>query len=524
VRERPGLLAAVLVQGEIGESLPALLAIPVGFGVTREENRGSGDVLALPFMPVGLPPEKALQGFATAFDEEAMRGHLQAVLFGAEQPRYVVEECRPRRPLYVPGEFCLLRYRFRARERGSDESLEPIVTARVFPSRGECAAYMSDKLAPLAERMRGRPEVVAYLAPAATIEPLHMAVQVWPVAGELPTLVDATDRARMTEILRQTLEPRFAVEDCKIELVSYRRRQRCVLRYVVDDGARRMIAYGKVSAVGNETPQDAILDALRRRLEERGVPERFTIPRPLGRFPELQLSLFEALPGEAHIGAALEARLRGDSQRGSLPLEEMVATCGHVAAAVHTSGVTTGPVRTLASELAGLLPEIELARRFVPSLGDRAQAWLGRIAAHASHSEPLRRCLAHGDFKHEQLLFDGASSGLVDFDAICQAEPALDLGKFLAHLRTEAQRIQERASVSSSLGEELAEQFLRAFVGAAGEHAEDESRLRARTTLYEAIALLRLTLRSQQDLDEARVRMTTGILEKRLEHLRTGSG
>jgi hypothetical protein len=467
-------------------------------------------------MSVGLPPEEALPGFATAFDEEAMRGHLQSVLFGAEQPRYDVESVRATRPLYVPGEFCLLRYRFRARERGSDEILEPIVTARVFPSHTMCADYMSDKLAPLVKRMRDRSEVAPYLAPAATIEPLHIAVQVWPVAGELPTLVDATDRVRMTEILRETLEPTFAVDECRIELVSYRRRQRCVLRYVLDDGPRRLIAYGKISAVGNETPQDAILAALRRRLEERDAPARLTIPRPLARFPELQLSVLEALPGEAHIGPALEARLRGDPPPGTLLLEGMVAACGHVAAAVHTSGVTTGPIRTLEDELAGLLPEIELTRRFVPSVGDRAQAWLDRIAALASQSEPLRRCLAHGDFKHEQLLFDGASSGLVDFDAICQAEPALDLGKFLAHLRTEAQRMQERASVSSSLDEELAEQFLGAYASAAGEQVEDERELRGRTALYETIALLRLLVRSQLDLDEARVRMTADILEKRL--------
>jgi hypothetical protein len=48
---------------------------------------------------------------------------------------------------------------------------------------------------------------------------------------------------------------------------------------------------------------------------------------------------------------------------------------------------------------------------------------------------------------------------------------------------------------------------------------EDERRLRARTTLYEAIALLRLAVRSQLDLDSARVRMTADILEQRLEHL-----
>jgi ribosomal protein L29 len=40
--------------------------------------------------------------------------------------------------------------------------------------------------------------------------------------------------------------------------------------------------------------------------------------------------------------------------------------------------------------------------------------------------------------------------------------------------------------------------------------------LRLRTTLYETIALLRLALRSQQDLDETRLELTTALLEERM--------
>jgi aminoglycoside phosphotransferase (APT) family kinase protein len=147
------------------------------------------------------------------------------------------------------------------------------------------------------------------------------------------------------------------------------------------------------------------------------------------------------------------------------------------------------------------------------------RAWLEQIAALTEQSEPLRLCLSHGDFKHEQVLFDGARSGLVDFDAICQAEPALDLGKFLAHLRVEAQRIQQGASVSSPLGEELAEQFLRAYVRAASDQLEDERQLGVRTTLYEAVAMLRLTLRSRQNLDETSLKITTALLEERISSI-----
>jgi hypothetical protein len=477
-------------------------------------------------LKVGLSPQEALPGLATAFDEEAMKGYVQRTLFGTDPAGYTVERCTPTRPLYVPGESCVLRYRFRARNSTSGEVVEPIVMGRVFRNQSTCGAYMSEKLTPLAERMRGRPEVAAFAAPAAMIDALNMVVHVWPVDGELPTLVDATDRRRMIDVFREelpkALKQPFAVDDCRVELVSYRRRQRCVLRYTVAGKAAgggkvcSLIVYGKVSASGNETLNSRMLDALRDRIREPAALYRFTLPRSFGSRPDLHLLLLEALRGEAQIGPALKARLRGQPPPDAPPLEEMVATCGYVAAMLHASGVELGRPRTLDDELAGLVGQIANARRFVPTFGERAQSWLERIAALAEEWEPLQLCLSHGDFKHEQLLFDGAGSGLVDFDAMCQAEPALDLGKFLAHLRAEAQKIQNRASVSSPLGDELAEQFLRAYVSAAGDHVENERRLRLRTTLYEAIALLRLALRSQQDLDETRLELTTALLEERI--------
>jgi hypothetical protein len=480
---------------------------------------------------VGLSPHRALPGLAAALDEEAMKGYVQPALFGTD-PSYIVERCTPTRPLYIPGECCVLRYRLQARNRASDTLLKLVAMGRVFPNQSTCAAYMRDKLAPLAARMRGRPEVAALSAPAAMIDALSMVVHVWPVDGELPTLVDATDRGRMIDVFREALpaalKQPFVAEDCQIELVSYRRRQRCVLRYTVagktagSADLRRLIVYGKVTAFGNETLSSRTIEVLRDRLLEPAALHRFTLPRSFGSRPELQLSLLEALPGEPRIGPALNARLRGRPAADALPLEEMVATCGYVAAMLHGSGVGLGRPRTLADEAAGLLREVAMARQFAPGFGDRAQSWLRRIAALAERSEPLRPCLSHGDFKHEQLLFDGAGSGLVDFDAICQAEPALDLGKFVAHLRVEARKIQRRASVSSPLGEELAERFLRAYVSAAGDHVADELRLRRRTALYEAIALLRLALRSHQDLDETRLEITTVLLEERMSSLASG--
>jgi hypothetical protein len=470
---------------------------------------------------VGSSLQEVLPGLATAFDEEAMRGYLQAAFFGADRPSYTVERCVPTAPLYSPGEGCLLRYRFRASHMTSGEVLEPPVMGRVFPNRSSCTAYMSEKLSPLAARMRGRPEVTALAAPAALIEPLNMVVHVWPIDGELPTLVDATDRRRMIEVFRETLGPELDVHDCQIELVSLRRRQRCVLRYTIAgtsagrDEARSLTLYGKVTGLGAETLDGRMVDALRDQIKRRPAPFRFTLPRSFGWRPDLQLSMMEALPGEARIGRALMSQQQGRPRPDGPPLQEMIASCGYVAATLHACDLPLGRARTLEDELVRLRREIAMSRQFVPQFGDEAQAWLERIAALAEQSEPLGLRLGHGDFKYPQLLFDGAGCALVDLDTICEAEPALDLGKFLAHLRAEARRMQGRRSGSSALTGGLAHRFLRAYLDAAG-GLVDEATLRQRTRLYEAIALLHMALRAQQNLKASRVEDTTALLEERL--------
>jgi aminoglycoside phosphotransferase (APT) family kinase protein len=457
-----------------------------------------------------------LPGLATAFDEEAMKRFVRDALFGADGPAYVVERCTPTRPLYIPGDSCMLRYQFAARHSASGEVLEPILTGRVFATRGACEAYLRDKLAPLAERMKGRTEVAAFAAPAAAIEPLDTVVYVWPIDGELPTLVDATDPRRMLEVLREVgVGDAALTEECRIELVSYRRRQRCVLRYTVGaDEAPSLVVYGKVTGVGNATLADPAIDELREHVRDRAPHLR--LPHLLAWRPELQLALLEALPGEAAVRTAVRKRLRARPEPGPLSLEDMVAMSAEVAAALHTSGRRLGPVRAFEDELAGLEREVDAARPFVAEFAERADLWLERIDGLGRQIEGFELGLCHGDFNHGQLLFDGNGASLLDLDTLCWAEPVLDLGKFVAHVRAETEKLRRRAAVSSRLGDDLAEQFLDAYLGVAGASAEDGPRLRARAAVYEAMALLRLAVRSQHDFEETRLEIATGLLEDRL--------
>jgi hypothetical protein len=123
---------------------------------------------------------------------------------------------------------------------------------------------------------------------------------------------------------------------------------------------------------------------------------------------------------------------------------------------------------------------------------DRAQALHARLP-----QEPP--AFAHCDFKADHLLVSPAGLMLIDFDTCCLADPALDLGKFLADLhwwhiaygRPGVQWAQDR------------------FLDGYGRGVPEARLLRAR--LYEAVQLLKLAAR--------RVRLFDPDWALRTEHL-----
>jgi Phosphotransferase enzyme family len=470
--------------------------------------------------------QRELPGVKTAFDAEAMRGYLQAALFGTAHPTAVIERCEPGQSVY-PGDCCIIRYQLEVADSARGQTLTPLVIGRVFPDQRTSANYLRDRLAPLAEQMRGRDEIAPFVTPVALIEPLNVVVYVFPIDGELPMLVEVTDRQRLRailgELLSDALNTRLTIQDCQVELGHYGRQHRCVLRYQItsttpdDDTPQHMLVYGKIAADGRGALAGPVIAALHEQVLSQG--HQFNIPRSFGFWPDLQLALFEAIPGVPQVAQLLKARMKGQetTQPGKLTLEESLDACARIAAALHTSAITLGQRRTLADELDSLRQSFAIMQRISPELGAQFQGWLERTAAAAANSGALKLCFSHGDFSYTQLIFEGAQSGLVDFDTICQAEPALDLGQFLAYLRVAVLKGQKAAvPTSAALTEQLCTRFLTSYIAAAGEWLEDEAQLRARVPVYEIISLLRLALHSWQKLKGSRLEYVIAILEERV--------
>jgi hypothetical protein len=468
--------------------------------------------------------QRELPGMATAFDNQAMQNYLQAALLGKSNPRFTIAGCSSGEAGFLPDGTCTLRYKLEIHDQQTEETHRHLVGARLFHNQLACAVYLRDRLAPLAALMRGRDEVAIFTSSVALIEPLQMVVHAFPIDGELSTLIGATDRDRMAGVLSETLpdalDDTFDIERCEIELVDYARQKRAVLRYQVEgrrpgkERAERRTIYGKVFADGSGALAGPITAALRERAI--GSAYRLNVPQSYGWRPDLQLALLEAIPGEPLISETLKARLRGKpAPDTALSLEEMIDHCGRMAVLLHTSNIKLGRRRSFDDEIAALRQELAPILRFSPVLGARLQGWLEQIETYAEQSDPLPLGFSHGDFTIGQLIFDGATPGLVDFDSVCQAEPALDLGQFLAYLRV-ADKKKEQTDASTELVAQLGERFLEAYIAAAGDRIEDVDRLRVRVMVYKIISLLRRTMRSWQKFKGSRTTSALAILEEEI--------
>jgi aminoglycoside phosphotransferase (APT) family kinase protein len=194
-----------------------------------------------------------------------------------------------------------------------------------------------------------------------------------------------------------------------------------------------------------------------------------------------------------------------------LSLETALDSCARIGAALHTSGLTVGPNRTLLSDIERTRAEVHAIAPFAPRLTAALEQRLADVSREAA--EPaLPSVLAHGDFTSAQILFDGPLSGLIDLDTVCMAEPALDLGQFVGYLDLTAAKARVSAGRPGGSADELSQLFLDDYLRANDGLAD--SRLYARVAAYRTLALVRVAVRSWRQLKPARVRLATDLLEQ----------
>ena len=333
------------------------------------------------------------------------------------------------------------------------------------------------------------------------ISSLGMQVYRFPNDPALPTLINVLDSQKVSAALAETL-PEFQngaarILRCEVKPLRFRPERRCTLRlnlWLRDNESGEIykrVLYGKVyhdlEKAGNVYQQMLSLSD--------------SVSAQDGHVSFATATAF--LPGLAMV---LQDPIEG------VPLDSMIscdtAACdprgfaGTLAAAsalaaFHASGLVGGKTRSIKAELARFKKRGAKIGDINPDLGnkiielaDALSTWLDTLDQWGATT-----CMVHGDCKPAQFLIQDQQIALLDFDHCGMADPAVDVGTFLATL----QQMKVKQTVKNhgqpprctSWLPDLKRQFLETYCRARG----NPSGFWQRAEWYEAVGLLRKAIR-----------------------------
>lgn len=380
------------------------------------------------------------------------------------------------------------------------------------------------------------------------LKDLDVSVQAFPADASLPALKASCDTRRGSPVF-QALEaaarrllgdPAWQLAAALAEPVRYKPGNRCVIRYRLTlERAERgvpplknLTLFGKVYA---NAEQAAVVYELQQQLytEQEGDGAGSPIlPCPLGMVEALGLTLHQAAQSAraGKDGATGEPLLTGTQAlrplivrgRGGQVSEVIVPKAALRAAAealarLHQSTVSPdmNMLRSGAKEAKRAKERSALIAGYYPAQAEEALRLGQQLAARLEHLYPEAYRPAHGGFKPSQLLLDGDQVFIVDFDGFCLADPALDVGYFLAYLRPSG-LWQHRLRMRQWF-EEAAAHFIQAYQEALRKHgraSSDVAGIKERAALYEAALLFKIATRRVHRLNSPRPHELAAILDE----------
>lgn len=374
-----------------------------------------------------------------------------------------------------------------------------------------------------------------------SVPDLSLSVQTFPADTHLPALAESCNTAPQGSIFKALQSAaRLHLQDAAWRLVSassdpvrYKPANRCVIRYHLtlehpQSGARNLIVFGKVYA---DPAQARSVQNLQQQLydEQASTGAIPLLPRPLGIIDEMGLTFNEAVqPAQEHDTEDRWSRLRTGTrallpqlERGrggtitqiSIPDEELRLTA-EALAGLHTSSVhPKGSPRTGAKEAKRARERASLIAGRNHAQATEVQALAQELATRLESLQPEAYLPAHGGFKASQLLFHSRRVFVVDFDGFCLADPALDVGYFLAYLRPSGLWYHQPGM--RRWFEEAAELFRITYRQAMAAHGVADTTIDGileRSRLYEAALIFKIATRRVNRLNSPRPKELSAML------------
>jgi Ser/Thr protein kinase RdoA (MazF antagonist) len=290
-------------------------------------------------------------------------------------------------------------------------------------------------------------------------------VTLFPNDCKVTTLAFIGQPERNAAVLQDLLPTSENPGALAVDPLSYRPERRFVGKLVGPDGFQGVLKL--YNAQGYEDAYSTL-----RSFSSRG---RLRVPRLLACSARYRAAVFQWLNGRLLSEAILDPALDAST----------VVTVGETLAELHAQELPGVPSVTSEKTAAGLRSDATTIGHLCPGLDARAHELAEKLAVRLPDKAPVYRRL-HGDFHPRQVLLDGNVIGVIDLDAACNGDPAIDLGSFLGRL--------EREVLRGRLHRRQADTLFQAVLD--GYESSSRTHVRDRVPFTLAVTLLRLAHRS----------------------------
>ena len=415
--------------------------------------------------PVNVADQERRQ-LELALRPSAMAGPLAAALHRAGLAPANGRACHILDVKYVPGERCGILYELGERL---------VLGTLAWDTAGERTGETGGWIAPPGMRIHFFPADPAMPGLATALRPEKMA-------------------AALTNILPGWRDGNWRVARCRVTQLRYRPGRRCMLRlelwarHAGTGMAASRTLFGKVYHSKEKALSVAEQMQVLSDVASSG-PRRLVVARVAGFLPDLPMVVQEPLAGVS-LDLLLDGRI-GVDRRG----HSGVVMAASALADLHGLDVRHPRLRSVGGELRRMAQRSRsvatVDRELGARMADLATALFRRLEQLSLESREQR--MVHADSKPSQFLIDGTNVGLLDFDHAGMADPALDVGTFMASLRqTSLKACHSTPSDMDGSMRGLERSFLDSYCHSADVDAD----FRQRAVWYQAFALLRKAQRA----------------------------
>jgi phosphotransferase family enzyme len=302
--------------------------------------------------------------------------------------------------------------------------------------------------------------------------------------GVLPRIFTADDHLPWLSIAMDMneMQKRFSelpgfdgqIKLLEIFPVRYKPGLHCVIRYTVETPAGKEMFYGKSFSGNAERLMKTIMDLHQSSQENEDMP---LISAPIAVWPEMEMILQAAVRDGIEFTHFIYDPAYDISVR-----ENWIVKAGRALGVFHNNSTAPKEIKTVHDDLKDLHEFPLIIAKVEPELATKYKEVIQQINTKVNHFKESKSVASHGAMRTDQFILQGDRLAMIDLDGYCWANPARDLGNFLAYLRWKAIRQPEHAEFIERAGRA----FLEGYLSVQGDI--DEKWL----SVYQAASLLKI--------------------------------